>query len=122
AEIAQPGSTFKLIDTIAMLESGEYSPDDTVNVPNELPLPQTQNSISNFAGGICDQRDSADLYWIFAHSCNTPFASASMDMSQEPWLDVAEHFGFIDDSISITLSVEPSTFPIDDMPDASLTA
>ena len=120
AEIAQPGSTFKLIDTIAMLESGEYSPDDTMSVPNELPLPQTQNSISNFAGGICDQRDSADLTWIFAQSCNTPFASAAMDMGQEPLLDVAERFGFNDDSISIPLSVEASTFPTDDLPDATL--
>src|SRR5699024_10268632 len=35
-------------------------------------------------------------------------------------LDVAERFGFNDDSISIPLSVEASTFPTDDLPDATL--
>src|SRR5699024_2850903 len=56
----------------------------------------------------------------FAQSCNTPFASAAMVMGQGPLLDVAERFGFNDDSISIPLSVEASTFPTDDLPDAPL--
>lgn len=120
AETAQPGSTFKLIDAIAMLESGEYTPDGSVSIPNELPLPQTNNSISNFRGGICDQRDSADLSWIFAQSCNTPFAQAAMDMGQDQVLDVAENFGFNDDSLNIPLSVEASHFPTDDIADATL--
>ena len=119
-EIAQPGSTFKLIDAIAMLESGEYSTGGSIPVPNELPLPQTNNTISNFRGGICDSRDSADFTWIFAQSCNTPFAQAAMDMGQDPLLDVAERFGFNDDSLKIPLSVTPSHFPTEDIPPATL--
>ncbi|GAA4478729.1 penicillin-binding transpeptidase domain-containing protein [Enteractinococcus fodinae] len=119
-DIAQPGSTFKLIDAIAMLESGEYSPGGSIPVPNELPLPQTNNTISNFRGGICDRRDSADFTWIFAQSCNTPFSQAAMDLGQDAILDVAERFGFNDDSINIPLSVTASHFPTEDIHDATL--
>ena len=118
--IPQPGSTFKLIDAVAMLESGEYSPDGQVPVPNELPLPQTNNTISNFRGGICDRRDSAELTWIFAQSCNTPFSQAAMDLGQDAIRDVAERFGFNDNSITIPLSVNASTFPEEDIPQATL--
>src|SRR5690625_64586 len=86
----EPGSTFKLIDAVAMLESGEYSPDTSLSIPNELDLPQTNTPITNFGGGICNQRDSADFTWIFAQSCNTPFSQAAMDLGQDAILDVAE--------------------------------
>lgn len=115
-----PGSTFKLIDAIAMLESGEYTPEGSVNIPNELQLPQTEATISNFAGGICDGRGAADFTWVFAQSCNTPFSQAAMDMGQEPIQDVAERFGFNDDSIQIPLSVNPSPFPTEDLHPATL--
>lgn len=115
-----PGSTFKLINAIAMLESGEYDPDTVMPVPNELPLPQTNNSISNFAGGACGARDSADFTWIFAQSCNTPFAAAALELGQDPYLDAAERFGFNDDSIAIPLSVNPSHFPSEPISQAAL--
>src|SRR5699024_12580792 len=38
----------------------------------------------------------------------------------EPLLAVADRFGFSDDSTSSPLSVESSTFPTDDLPDATL--
>src|SRR5699024_4896516 len=68
ADRTEPGSTFKLIDTIAMLESGEYSPEDSISFPDVLELPQSGTPIRNFEGGICDGRGSADLTWIFAQS------------------------------------------------------
>jgi len=119
-ELAQPGSTFKLIDAIAMLESGEYTPDTSIPVPNELPLPQTNNTISNFRGGICDRRDSAELTWIFAQSCNTPFSQAAMELGQDSILDVAERFGFNDTSLTVPLPVTASHFPTEEIPQATL--
>lgn len=114
-----PGSTFKLIDTIAMLESGDYTPDGTLDLPNSIDLPQTENTISNFGGGICANRNSADLGWIFAQSCNTPFATAAMDLGQDAIRDVAERFGF-NQSFEMPLPVQGSSFPTDDIPDATL--
>lgn len=118
-QTVSPGSTFKLIDTVAMLESGDYTPDSNLEVPNSIDLPQTENSISNFEGGICANVGSNDLGWIFAQSCNTPFASAAMDLGQDSILDVAERFGF-NQSFDIPLSVSGSNFPTDSMPDATL--
>ena len=120
ATTTEPGSTFKLIDAIAMLESGEYSPDTSIAVPNSLDLPQSNTPISNFGGGICDQRDAADFTWIFAQSCNTPFSQAAMELGQDALLDVAERFGFNDDSITIPLSVAASNFPEEEIPQATL--
>ncbi|HJF14879.1 MAG TPA: penicillin-binding protein 2 [Enteractinococcus helveticum] len=120
ADRTEPGSTFKLIDTIAMLESGEYSPEDSISFPDVLELPQSGTPIRNFEGGICDGRGSADLTWIFAQSCNTPFGQAAMDLGQDALLDVAERFGFNDSSISIPLSVAPSNFPEEEMTQANL--
>ncbi|HEY4535551.1 MAG TPA: penicillin-binding transpeptidase domain-containing protein [Enteractinococcus sp.] len=120
AVTTEPGSTFKLIDTIAMLESGEYSPDGVIDIPDVLELPQANTPIRNFEGGICDGRGSETLTWIFAQSCNTPFGQAAMDLGQDAILDVAERFGFNDNSITIPLSVAPSRFPTEDMPLATL--
>jgi len=115
-----PGSTFKIINAIAMLESGEYTPDTVMPVPNELPLPQTNISISNFRGGACGSRDSAEFSWIFAQSCNTPFSAAAMELGQDAYLDVAERFGFNDESINIPLSVNPAFFPDEEISQAEL--
>ena len=66
-----PGSTFKLVDLVAMLESGDYAPDQVLEVPETWTLPGTTAQMSNFAGGPCNDVGSATLTWILAHSCNT---------------------------------------------------
>lgn len=115
-----PGSTFKLIDTIAMLESGDYSADSELEIPDSITLPQTDDlQLGNFHGGTCGERDEEELSWIFAQSCNTPFAEAAMDMGQEPIQDVAEKFGF-NEGMEMPLKVEASKFPEDDLADATL--
>lgn len=120
ADRTEPGSTFKLIDAVAMLESGEYSPEGSISFPDVLQLPQSGTPIRNFEGGICDGRGSADFTWIFAQSCNTPFSQAAMDLGQDALLDVAERFGFNDSSLTIPLSVAPSHFPTEEMTLANL--
>lgn len=108
-----PGSTFKLIDTAAMLESGDYAADEELDVPDELELPNTDATLGNYHGGICSQRSEAELSWIFAQSCNTPFASAAMDLGEDEIRETAEAFGFNDDALQIPMGVTESVFPED---------
>lgn len=105
-----PGSTFKLIDLAAMLESGDYEPDSVLDNPNEINLPQSDRTLSNFFGGICEQQSQADLFFITAQSCNTPFAEAAMEMGEDPIREAAEAFGW-NEGLEIPLQVSASQFP-----------
>ena len=116
--LAAPGSTFKLIDTVAMLESGEYAPDQMVPLPSRIILPNSNTPLGNFAAGLCNQHSQQTLEWIFAQSCNTPFAEAAMELGQDRIRTTAENFGF-NQSLEIPLSVSASRFP-EDLDDAAL--
>ncbi|MDZ5077407.1 penicillin-binding transpeptidase domain-containing protein [Nesterenkonia sp. HG001] len=105
-----PGSTFKLIDLVAMLDSGDFDADTVMDNPSEIELPQSNRTLSNFFGGICDQQSEADLHFITAQSCNTPFAETAMEMGQEPIREAAEAFGW-NQNIDFPLTVSPSQFP-----------
>lgn len=111
-----PGSTFKLVDTLAMLESGDYDLDTELDVPETLDLPNTEHALENFADGGCHQREQAEFIWIFAQSCNTPFAEAAMELGQDEILAAAEAFGW-NQSIEVPLSTTPSRFPTDELSD-----
>lgn len=113
-----PGSTFKLVDLAAMLESGDYEADTMLENPNSITLPQTTNELQNFGRGICAQRPRAELSWIVAQSCNTPFAQAAMQLGEDPIRQSAEAFGF-NSELQIPLHVEASRFP-SDLNDAQL--
>lgn len=116
--LAAPGSTFKLIDTVAMLESGQYQPDQVLDLPDRITLPNSNTPLPNFAGGLCGRHSQQTLEWIFAQSCNTPFAQAAMELGQDRIRTTAENFGF-NQGLEIPLSVTPSRFP-DDLDDAAL--
>ncbi|AXR74427.1 penicillin-binding transpeptidase domain-containing protein [Auritidibacter ignavus] len=119
-EAVAPGSTFKLIQASAMLESGDYDPDTTLDLPNSITLPQTDGlQLRNFEGGLCSSPNQADFRYIFAQSCNTPFATAAMEMGQEPIVEMAEAFGF-NDTFDMPLTATNSSFPTEQLPDATL--
>lgn len=113
-----PGSTFKIIDTVAALESGDYTTDSTIPNPQDLDLPNTSTTLPNYVGGNCSSRTEADLEFALNNSCNTPFAQIAMDLGQDRIRDTAEKFGY-GQELSIPLAVTPSTFPRD-LDDASL--
>lgn len=114
-----PGSTFKLVDLVAMLESGDYEPDTVLENPNSITLPESSTELRNFDRGICAQRPQAELSWIVAQSCNTPFAEAAMELGEDPIREAAENFGFNSDDLGIPLRVDTSNFP-QDLSDAAL--
>lgn len=118
ASLPAPGSTFKLIDTVAMLESGDYQPDQILDVPDSITLPNSSTELGNFGGGLCGNLDRASLAEIFAQSCNTPFATAAIELGQDRIRQTAENFGF-NQPFEIPLSVTASQFP-DDLDDAAL--
>lgn len=115
-----PGSTFKLITTLAMLESGDYDPDTELENPQELELPQTDRTLPNFFDGGCSQRTETEFSWIFAQSCNTPFGEAALELGQDPLVDAAERFGW-NEGLRIPLYVNPSHFPDEEISLPSLT-
>lgn len=114
-----PGSTFKLVDLVAMLESGDYDAETVLENPNSITLPNTNNELKNFERGICSQRTEADLAWIVAQSCNTPFAEAAIELGEDPIREAAEGFGWNDDDLQIPLGVQTSSFE-QDLSDAAL--
>ena len=117
-DLYAPASTFKLIDTVAALESGEYTTDTEIPNPRELELPGTSISLPNYRGGPCDARDVADLQFALENSCNVPFAQVAMDLGEDRIAQTAENFGYGQD-LDIPMSVTPSSFP-EGMTDAEL--
>lgn len=117
-DLFAPGSTFKIIDTVAALESGQYDTDSTLPNPAELPLPGTTVNLPNYRQGGCAARTEVNLEFALEQSCNTPFASIAMDLGQDAISKTAENFGYGQD-LSIPLQVTPSLFP-EDMNDSQL--
>ena len=105
-----PGSTFKVIDAAAALESGDYTPDSQLNGPASLDLPQTTATIGNSHPGACQGGGKPTLAQSLAESCNTSFASLGMDLGEDKIRKQAEKFGFGQD-LDIPLKVTPSSFP-----------
>ncbi len=113
-----PGSLFKLITTTAALESG-FTSDTPLYAPQELPLPLTTATITNFGNETCGPDDRPTLAYALQHSCNTPFAGLAMSLGWDSIARKAREFGW-GDSLSIPLSVTPSRLP--ENPDAAQTA
>ena len=109
-DLYAPGSTFKLIDTVAALESGKYTTDTMIPNPSELPLPDTTVTLPNYRQGGCAARSQVNLQFALEQSCNTPFAQIAMELGQDEIRKTAENFGY-GQELSIPLEVTPSVFP-----------
>lgn len=114
-----PGSTFKIIDAVAALESGKYNKDSVIDNPQEYRLPGTNTTLPNYVNGQCATRTEATIEWALAQSCNTPFAQIAVDIGEDKLTEVAQNFGYGDSSLSIPLAVSESVFPAD-MADSEL--
>lgn len=87
---APPGSTFKIITTVAALEldavklSDEFEVTDATNVGGR----EVENANGEFCGG--------NFVEAFAESCNTVFAPLGVKVGAEKLVETAELFGFND--------------------------
>ena len=105
-----PGSTFKLVDAAAALETGKFNADSVIPNPSALPLPGTNISLPNYTNGSCASRSEADIQFALEQSCNTVFAQIAWDVGQDALAEQARKFGF-GESFSIPTPVTASNFP-----------
>ncbi|GHD11223.1 penicillin-binding transpeptidase domain-containing protein [Zhihengliuella salsuginis] len=110
--LSAPGSTFKILDVVAALESGEYDLETEIDNPQSVTLPGTSTPLTNFDQGICTQQEKAKLSFIIAQSCNTPFVEISQKVGAEALEDVAARFGF-GERVEIPQRSAASVFPSD---------
>jgi peptidoglycan glycosyltransferase len=109
-DLYAPASTFKVIDTVAALESGKYDRQTQIPNPQELPLPGTDVTLPNYVNGGCAARPQADLEFALEQSCNTPFAQIALDLGEDAIRQTAQNFGY-GEPLSVPLQVTPSLFP-----------
>src|SRR4029079_3499250 len=83
-----PGSTFKMLTTIAALQKGVVSLDDTFEITNGVNV--GGRFISNANGEYC----GGTFREAFAESCNADFAPLGPKIGNDDFVAAAERFGF----------------------------
>lgn len=114
-DLYHPGSTFKLIDAAAALETGKYTPDSTFPNPASFQLPQSDAVMMNASRTACGPGATVSMRQALVYSCNIPFAELAIEVNRNTITQMAKAFGFEQD-LSVPLEVTPSQFPtvIDD--------
>jgi penicillin-binding protein A len=104
-----PGSTFKLVDTAAALESGKATPDTPLTAAAALQLQGTTTLLHNFADQPCGTGDTATLTQALVRSCNTAFAQLAAMVGENDLRKQAQLFGIGQQDLTIPIPVAPST-------------
>lgn len=104
-----PGSTFKVVTTVAALESGRFRPSSSFPDPVALDLPLTDETLMNFTRTACAGGGEITLEFALTISCDTTFARLGLQIPEELHA-TAEDFGF-NGSIPFDVGTEPSAFP-----------
>lgn len=83
-----PGSTFKVITTVAALEA------DAVRLDETFPVQTSNTDIGREISNASDEACGGTFVQSFAHSCNTVFAPLGVEIGGERLVQTAERFGF----------------------------
>jgi peptidoglycan glycosyltransferase len=100
-----PGSTFKVVTSVAGLRTGVTPDDPSYAVETSFVPPDTRSPIRNFGGASCGGR----LFDILRVSCNTAFARMGVDAGGEALVGAATDFGFNEGPPFDLPNAEPST-------------
>ena len=104
-----PGSTFKIITAVAMLEN---MPNAQEHVFTCTGATQVMNRYITDYGN--DQHGEINLAKAFRLSCNNAFAQAALIVGDSAMRKTAENFGFNDNFLFRDLVVENSSYPTKD--------
>lgn len=85
-----PGSTFKVVTSLAMLRAGD-TPDTVVDCPHTFTAVGT--SVANFSGYPKEFEGKVPLRHAVAHSCNTVFAAQYERIDQQSLAEAAQALG-----------------------------
>ena len=107
-----PGSIFKMLTAVAMLENTPgLTPDTLVDAPTSWSPPGTSHEIWNPGQAACgDGSGQTSLRQTFVQSCNTAYAIGGVDVGADKMIAQAESFGF-GETFHTPLTVSPSRFP-----------
>jgi penicillin-binding protein A len=83
-----PGSTFKIITTVAALEQ------DAVSLDESFPVETSNTTIGREISNSHDSPCGGTFVETFAESCNTVFAPLGVEVGGEKLVETAEMFGF----------------------------
>jgi penicillin-binding protein A len=109
-QLFPPGSTFKIVDTAAALESG-LTPQSRFPNPAQLDLPQTTHKLQNFGGEHCAGGASTiTLEEALVESCNVTFAEIGLKLGTAALFKQAQKFGF-DGDVGLDVPFAEGTFP-----------
>ena len=98
----EPGSTMKVVTAAAALDSGEYTPETTVD--GSSPAEISGAPLSNFGGASFGEITLTDA---LTNSVNTVWARVAEDLGSETMYEYMERFGFNSDP--------PMDYPDDQM-------
>lgn len=104
-----PGSTFKVVTAAAALESGRYTADSSFEDPDEIELPQTDQTLTNFTKTSCTGSGTIDLFTAMKISCDTTFAILGMKIYPQ-LAEMSEAFGF-NEPLPLDVLTQASGFP-----------
>lgn len=109
-----PGSTFKVVSTLAMLRNG-FTPTSPVQCPATLDV--AGHTFGNYSGYPASMTGTITLTQALAHSCNTSFTAAAASITPDQLHAAAASLGVgTDYDAGFTSNfgtVEPNNSPID---------
>jgi peptidoglycan glycosyltransferase len=101
-----PGSTFKIVTATAGLENGMDRETSFPN-PSVLSLPQTNQVLRNFTGGVCPRGNPISMINAFEVSCDTTFAQVALRIGIDKFDAVAQRYG-IDKNLNFDIETVKS--------------